>query len=155
MRQVTMFWVDHFVTAFDAPHGTLRPVSLFWVIDYQRHTLSRLDALSLCCTSEYFYSLENILETITVYFVVDILTFINPINPNAVVHFFLNGPMLKVPWKVRYLSSIPGNTKTFQLHVPVSWYLRRRTGNFRPKWQNGLSRFYRLNQNNCLVQILT
>jgi len=50
----------YFVTAFDAPHGPLRSVSLFWVTGYLRHILARLDA------SEYFHSLENILYIIKV-----------------------------------------------------------------------------------------
>ena len=62
------------------------------------------------------------------YFAVDILTFLNPFNCDAVVHFFHSGLMLRVPWKVTYLSCIPWNTKIFlfrffnTFHTVVLWW---------------------------------
>jgi len=51
-----------------------------------------------------------------------------------------------------YLSCIPWIKKIFLFYVPVSWYFRR-SDNFRPRWQYGLSPCFQLNQNNCPVQI--
>ena len=88
------------------------------------------------------------------YFAVEVQTLLNSFNRDAVVHFFFNGLMLKVPWKVRCISCVPWNIKIFLFHVPVSWYLRR-SGNFRPRWQYGLSPPFQWNQSNCPVPFLT